>query len=126
MDSLSIVALLFIPVMVVMIAALIVFLGTLPGKIARKREHPWSDAVNAASWIGLVTGVLWPFAFVWAFLPLPRAASNTITADQPADEKDNGGGEDNESLQEKIDALEEELARVEAERSETGGEEATA
>lgn len=126
MDSLSIVALLFIPVMVVMIAALIVFLGTLPGKIARKREHPWADAVNAASWIGLVTGVLWPFAFVWAFVPLPQAASNTITADQPADEKDNGGGEDNESLQEKIDALEAELARVKAERSETGEEEATA
>ena len=48
---------------------LIVLLGSLPKKIALKRNHPQVDAVNAASWIGLACGgVGWPIAFVWAFL----------------------------------------------------------
>jgi hypothetical protein len=65
------VALFMVFFLLIAIAAVIVFLGSLPGKIAHKRGHPWPDAVNAASWIGLATGVLWPFAFVWAFLPIP-------------------------------------------------------
>ena len=58
---------------IILIAVVIVALGTLPGKIARKRGHPYPDAVNAASWIGLATGVFWPVAFIWAFLPVPRS-----------------------------------------------------
>lgn len=52
-------------------AAAIVVTGGLPGKIARRRNHPWPDAVNIAGWIGLATGILWPLALVWAFLPVP-------------------------------------------------------
>ncbi len=49
--------------------SLVVFLGSLPKKIALKRNHPQVDAVNAASWIGLACGGIgWPIAFVWAFL----------------------------------------------------------
>lgn len=73
------VALFFIFFLIIVAAAAIVFIGSLPGKIARKRGHPWPDAVNAASWIGLATGVLWPFAFVWAFLPVPVRGSNAET-----------------------------------------------
>ncbi|MCC7338835.1 MAG: DUF3302 domain-containing protein [Pirellulaceae bacterium] len=48
---------------------LVVFLGSLPKKIALKRNHPQVDAINAASWIGLACGGIgWPIAFVWAFL----------------------------------------------------------
>jgi hypothetical protein len=64
-------ALVIIFVLVILVAVAIVALGTLPGKIARKRDHPYPDAVNAASWIGLATGVFWPVAFIWAFLPVP-------------------------------------------------------
>ena len=64
-------ALFVIFVMLVIITAAIVILGSLPGKIAQKRNHPWPDAVNVASWIGLLTGVLWPLALVWAYLPVP-------------------------------------------------------
>lgn len=68
----------------ILITVVIVLIGSLPGKIAVKRGHPWPDAVNAASWIGLATGVLWPFAFVWAFLPLPAASkANEFAATQP-------------------------------------------
>lgn len=71
--------------LLVLITAAIVFIGSLPGKIAIKRGHPWPDAVNAASWIGLATGVFWPVAFIWAFLPVPqRAKEGSETATQPS------------------------------------------
>ena len=71
MSALDIFALIVIVFLICGFAAVIVILGSLPGKIAHKRGHPHADAVNAASWIGIATGVLWPFAFVWAFLPVP-------------------------------------------------------
>ena len=93
------VALFVIFAMLVMIAVAIVFIGSLPGKIARKRSHPWPDAVNAASWIGLATGVLWPFAFVWAFLPLPVST---------------GRGTDDASPHGDLSALQQRIAELEA------------
>ena len=79
--------------LLVLITAAIVVLGSLPGKIARRRDHPWPDAVNVASWIGLATGVFWPVAFIWAFFPFPErskqgsAESTGSTADTAALEK---------------------------------------
>ena len=71
MSALDIFALVVIVFLIIAFAAVIVILGSLPGQIARKRGHPHADAVNVAGWIGIATGVLWPFAFVWAFLPIP-------------------------------------------------------
>jgi hypothetical protein len=57
-------ALLFVATLVI-----VVIVGTLPGKIARKRGHPQADAITAAGWIGVATGgLLWPIALIWAFL----------------------------------------------------------
>jgi len=51
------------------VVAIIVALGSLPKKIATKRNHPQVEAINAASWIGLAAGGIgWLIAFVWAFL----------------------------------------------------------
>jgi hypothetical protein len=63
--------------LLILLTVVIVQLGSLPGKIARRRGHPWPDAVNAASWIGLATGIFWPLAFVWAFLPLPARSGSS-------------------------------------------------
>lgn len=68
---LDIFALIVIFALLILVTVIIVCLGSLPGKIARDRNHPWPDAVTAAGWVGLATGVLWPLAFIWAFLPLP-------------------------------------------------------
>lgn len=58
-------------------ACAIVVLGSLPGKIAAKRNHPHQEAINVASWIGLLLGgILWPLALVWAFIPLGGAAES--------------------------------------------------
>ena len=46
------VALISIFFLVIVGAAVIVFIRSMPGKIARRRGHPYPDAVNAASWIG--------------------------------------------------------------------------
>ena len=63
--------------------AAIVVAGSLPGRIATKRNHPWPAAVNVASWIGLATGVLWPLALIWAFLPVPNPRNEAVVADGP-------------------------------------------
>ena len=47
---------------------LVVFLGNIPGDIARKRNHPQSEAISALGWIGLITmGIGWFVAIVWAY-----------------------------------------------------------
>ena len=50
-------------------------LGSLPGQIAVKRGHPQADAINVAGWVGLLTGLLWPLALIWAFTR-PRVTSD--------------------------------------------------
>lgn len=76
--------------LLVLITAAIVFIGSIPGEIARQRNHPWREAVNAASWIGLATGVFWPVAFIWAFLPVPQRLNQGTEAatEHGADTKD--------------------------------------
>jgi hypothetical protein len=45
-----------------------VFLGSLPGKIAADRNHPQTDAIRVAGWLGLLTmGLFYPFALIWAY-----------------------------------------------------------
>src|SRR5262245_32868533 len=65
----------------------VVTLGSLPGQVAKQRDHPQTAAINIASWLGLATlvlgavvasgaeaisftamGCLWPLALVYAFL----------------------------------------------------------
>ena len=85
MGALGVVALIVIFVLLVGITAVIVVLGSLPGTIAKKRGHPYVDAVNVASWVGIFTGVMWPFVFIWAFLPVPdRAGDKPGTIPTPA------------------------------------------
>ena len=56
-------------VLLVLIGVIVVYLGTLPGKIAKGRNHPQAEAINVASWLGIITaGLLWPFALIWAYI----------------------------------------------------------
>ena len=58
-------------VIVVIIAAaiwIVVTLGSLPGKIARERDHYQAEAINILGWIGILTlGISWFVASVWAY-----------------------------------------------------------
>lgn len=45
-----------------------IFLGMLPGKIARQRQHPQAEAIHICGWMGVITmGLLLPLAFIWAY-----------------------------------------------------------
>ena len=98
------IALVFVFVVVILIAAIVVALGSLPKKIALQRGHPYPDAVGAASWIGLATGVLWPLAFVWAFVPAPAGGESAAPA-----------GSGDPELQARIDELEALVAKLQSE-----------
>ena len=108
LDYLALGVILFL---LVLITAAIVLLGSLPGQIARRRNHPWPDAVNVASWIGLATGVFWPVAFIWAFFPFPeRSQQGSVeSTESPVDTT---------ALEKRIAALEAALEKLQGESKE--------
>ena len=65
---LDIFALVVIALLIGVVIWLVVLLGNMPGDIARKRNHPQSQAISALGWIGLITmGLGWFIAIVWAY-----------------------------------------------------------
>ena len=80
LDGFDYVAFLVFAVLLAVAVVFIIFVGGLPGKVARRRNHPHANAITAAGWISLITlGALWPIAFVWAFVP-PR--SHTVAGER--------------------------------------------
>ena len=55
-------------VIILCVVYIFVALAQLPGKTARERNHPQADAINVASWLGLLLtmGVIWVLAMVWS------------------------------------------------------------
>lgn len=49
----------------------LVAIASLPGWIARRREHPQAAAVTIAGWLGLPTGIIWLLAMIWAYCRTP-------------------------------------------------------
>ena len=67
-DVYDIIAFVVFGVLVVAVVVVVATLGSLPGKIARKRGHPQAAAITAAGWLGFAAGGLfWPLALIWAF-----------------------------------------------------------
>lgn len=76
--ALDIFALIVIALLIGFVIWLVVFLGNMPGNIARSRNHPQVQAITALSWIGLITmGVGWFIAVVWAYYK-PVAADSEL------------------------------------------------
>ncbi|CAN7364264.1 DUF3302 domain-containing protein [Ensifer adhaerens] len=62
-------------VLVLSTVAVIVFLAMLPGMIAKKRNHPWAEAVTVGGWVTLLLGfALWPIVLIWAYIDVPRVS----------------------------------------------------
>jgi hypothetical protein len=53
-------------VLIAAVIALIIVIGNIPGNIARKSCHPQADAITTLAWVGLITGIGWFLALVWA------------------------------------------------------------
>jgi hypothetical protein len=59
-------------VLMATLVAIFVALGMMPGLIARRRGHPWAQAVAVGSWAALIFGfVLWPLVLIWAYVDAP-------------------------------------------------------
>jgi len=81
---LDVIAFVVFAVLFLAVVFAIVALGSLPGNIARRRGHPQADAITAAGWLGIATlGILWPVAFIWAFL---RPAGDSVQRPPASDE----------------------------------------
>jgi len=103
---LDIFALVVIALLIGVVIWLVVLLGNMPGDIARKRNHPQSQAISALGWIGLITmGLGWFIAIVWAYYK-PEASASV--------EQDTGN-----DLRQRIDDLEDQLKQMHAGGSES-------
>jgi uncharacterized BrkB/YihY/UPF0761 family membrane protein len=72
MNVIDIFAWIVLLVLVGTLVAVFVALGTMPGRIARKRGHPWPEAVTVGSWATLICGfVFWPLVLIWAYVDVP-------------------------------------------------------
>lgn len=72
MSTLDIFAVVVLLVAVASAVGIFVILGMAPGMVARRRGHPWAQAVAVAGWVTLIFGfVLWPLAFIWAYVDVP-------------------------------------------------------
>ena len=61
---------------VIVIALFIIFVHTMPGKIAEKRGNPQAEAIEILSLLGLLIFPLWMAALVWAYMrPFHRAGA---------------------------------------------------
>lgn len=63
-------------VLIVLVAStvfVVIFLAMLPGVIAKRRNHPWKEAVTVGGWVTLFFGfALWPLVLIWAYVDIPR------------------------------------------------------
>ena len=51
----------------------IIAIHDIPYLIAKKRNHPYADAIHTAGWVSLFTlHVIWPFLWIWATLYQPE------------------------------------------------------
>ena len=79
-DVFDIFAFVVFAVLLAVLVVVVVALGSLPGWVARKRNHPQAAAINVAGWLGLAGfGILWPLALIWAFLK-PAGAGESSAA----------------------------------------------
>lgn len=79
MSGLELFALFVLLVLAASALGALFLLGYLPGRIARKRNHPQAEAVSICGWLGLLTGgILLPIAYIWAYLNVPSAAKETV------------------------------------------------
>ena len=64
-------------ILVASAVAMIVIAGSLPGHIARTRNHPQEQAVRMAGWITLFLALpLWPVVLIWAYVDWPTRAGD--------------------------------------------------
>ena len=67
MGALGIFAMIVLLTIVLSILWALVWLAMWPGKVAHRRGHPQAEAINVAGWLGILTGIVWIVAMIWAY-----------------------------------------------------------
>lgn len=67
MGALGIFAMIVLSTIVLSILGVAIWLAMWPGKVAHRRGHPQAEAINVAGWLGLLTGIVWIAAMIWAY-----------------------------------------------------------
>jgi len=58
----------------------IIAIHDIPAKIAKKRNHPHHDAIEATGWVSLfLMHALWPFLWIWAMTYDPKKEKDKIS-----------------------------------------------
>jgi len=80
MDGFDIAAFVLMAILAGMAIGVFVFLGGWPGRVARRLDHPYAEAISIGGWITLVFGgVGFPFMLVWAYAP-PGGTGKTVNS----------------------------------------------
>lgn len=91
MDGFDIAAFVVMALLAGMAIAVFIFLGGWPGRVARRLDHPYADAISIGGWITLVFGgVGFPFILVWAYAPPGGTGKSTASVPEPATEPEGG------------------------------------
>ncbi len=80
-------ALFLLLALLVLGVVVVLWLGALPGNVARKRGHPQSDAISVCGWLGLLFALLWPVALVWAYTRPATAPPASDPAARPGGDR---------------------------------------
>ncbi|CAN7145045.1 DUF3302 domain-containing protein [Bosea sp. LjRoot9] len=79
MAALDVFAWIVLAVLVLSTVVVVVFMAMLPGIVARKRQHPWAEAVAVGGWVTLFLGfVLWPVMLIWAYVDVPTNPRSSL------------------------------------------------
>jgi len=82
-----------------------IYIHDIPYAIAKKRNHPQSEAIHYACWLSLFTlHAIWPIVFIWALIdhkPIPVRITG-------------GAGDGEDGLQGRIAALEARIRDLES------------
>ena len=97
--KLQIVSLSLIFFSVIIIVLGIIKVHTYPGKIAKERKHPQTDAIDVTALLGLLIFPFWMMALIWAYsgavigkLYHNDAEAKEVEPTAPADVKDDAPG----------------------------------
>jgi Protein of unknown function (DUF3302) len=102
MTGLDIAAIILILIGIGFFIFLFLFLAGLPGRIAKKRNHPYAEAITIGGYATLVMGAFgWPFVLMWAYM----TPKEIVPVDR---------GIEGKRLQEEVQSLRERLDRLEA------------
>ena len=61
----------------------IIAIHDIPASVARQRNHPHTDAIEAAGWVSLfMLHALWPFLWIWAFYYKPEVEAKKMAENE--------------------------------------------